>query len=365
MASTAATHDDHAGGHGHGKPNHPYHLVDPSPWPLVGSLSALLLTGGGVMWMHGVAAGPWVTLLGFAGVIAVMVGWWRDVLRELASGAHSDVVSKGLRLGMALFIVSEVFFFFAFFWAFFWGALNPPMTVATQWPPEGVEPVPAWGIPFLNTLILLLSGAAVTWAHHAVRENDQQGPRSRPLLITVGLGVVFTGFQVLEYVEQIHAGFTLRGARSGRSAPPSTWRPASTASTSMIGTIFLAVSDARLVRHVPAEQARRLRGRRLVLALRRRGLAVPVRLGLLVGRQPAVRDHPGRRRRLSAEATAPHPSPLAAGLTGRCPHCGRGRLFRGFLAVAPRCGACGLDLSGRTSGDGPVRSSSCWSGSWW
>ena len=133
MASTAVTHDDHGhGGHGHGKPNHPYHLVDPSPWPLVGSLSALLLTGGGVMWMHEVAIGPWVTLLGFLGVLYVMYRWWGDVLKESASGAHSEVVAKGLRLGMALFITSEVFFFFAFFWAFFWGALYPPMTIATS-----------------------------------------------------------------------------------------------------------------------------------------------------------------------------------------------------------------------------------------
>ena len=115
MVSTAVTHDPHAD-HGHHKPNHPYHLVDPSPWPLVGSLSALLLTGGGVIWMHEGAIGPWVVLLGFAGVFYTMYRWWRDVLKESARGDHSDVVSKGLRVGMVLFIVSEVFFFFAFFW---------------------------------------------------------------------------------------------------------------------------------------------------------------------------------------------------------------------------------------------------------
>ena len=96
MASTAATHDDHAhAGHGHGKPNHPYHLVDPSPWPLVGSMSALLLTSGGVMWMHGVGIGRWVTLLGFLGVLYTMSRWWRDVLKESAGGDHSDVVVEG------------------------------------------------------------------------------------------------------------------------------------------------------------------------------------------------------------------------------------------------------------------------------
>ena len=94
MASTAATHDDHGhDGHGHGKPNHPYHLVDPSPWPLVGSLSALLLTGGGVMWMHGVAIGPWVTLLGFLGVLYVMFRWWRDVLAGVAPAAPTATSS--------------------------------------------------------------------------------------------------------------------------------------------------------------------------------------------------------------------------------------------------------------------------------
>ena len=91
---------------------------------------------------------------------------------EGRTGHHTDVVSKGLRIGMALFITSEVLFFFAFFWAFFWGALYPPDTVGVSWPPEDVEPVATWSIPFLNTLILLLSGATVTWAHHAIREGD-------------------------------------------------------------------------------------------------------------------------------------------------------------------------------------------------
>jgi len=208
---------------------------------LVGSLSALLLTSGGVMWMHGHAVGPWVTLLGFAGVIYTMVRWWRDVLRESASGAHSDVVSKGLRLGMALFIVSEVFFFFAFFWAFFWGALNPPMTIASSWPPEGVAPVPTWGIPFLNTLILLLSGATVTWAHHAVKEDDQK-TAFKALVITVCLGLVFTSFQAFEYVEQIGEGFTIQDAIFGSAFYMATGFHGLHV---QIGTIFLAVCMMR------------------------------------------------------------------------------------------------------------------------
>jgi cytochrome c oxidase subunit 3 len=206
MATTAdvADHGDHA----HHRPKHDYHLVDPSPWPLIGSIAAFLLTGGGVMWMHGAALGPWVTILGFLGVAFVMVRWWRDVLRESLRGDHSLVVSRGLRVGMVLFITSEVFFFFAFFWAFFWGALVPPQTVAVSWPPEGVQPVPAFDIPFLNTMILLLSGATVTWAHQAIKENDQQ-TGFKALLLTVALGVLFTSFQVYEYFHAIHEGFTI------------------------------------------------------------------------------------------------------------------------------------------------------------
>ena len=199
--------DGHATG-AHETPKHDYHLVNPSPWPFVGSMAALLLTGGGVMWMHGSAIGPWLTLLGFLGVLTTMAGWWRDVLAESYTGHHKSVVGRGLRLGMVLFIISEVLFFFAFFWAFFWGAIYPPELVATNWPPEGVQPVGAWGIPFLNTMILLLSGVTVTWAHHAIREGDKNGAY-KALLITVGLGAVFTLFQAYEYYESIHQGFTL------------------------------------------------------------------------------------------------------------------------------------------------------------
>lgn len=201
-----------ASGHSHAK--HPYHLVEPSPWPAVGSFSALLLTGGGVMWMHAYALGPVITLLGFVGVFYTMYRWWRDVLRESFKGDHSDIVSRGLRLGMALFIASEVLFFFAFFWAFFWAAFVPPETVNWQWPPEGVHTPDAWEIPFLNTMILLLSGAAVTWSHHAVQEGDNE-TGFRALLLTCGLGVIFTSLQVYEYVEAIHEGFTLQSGTLG------------------------------------------------------------------------------------------------------------------------------------------------------
>jgi len=246
MASTAVAHEkqaDQEHGHppAHHAPSHPYHLVDPSPWPLIGSASALFLTAGGVMWMHGVGIGRWVTLLGFLGVFYVMFRWWGDVIGESRAGAHSDVVSKGLRVGMALFITSEVFFFFAFFWAFFWGALYPPETMATSWPPEGVAPPPTWSIPFLNTMILLLSGATVTWAHHAIKEDDQK-TAAKALAITVALGLIFTGFQIYEYYEQIHEGFTLQDGIFGSAFYMATGFHGLHV---QIGTIFLLVCTIR------------------------------------------------------------------------------------------------------------------------
>ncbi len=211
MASTA---DVHAGDHGHHKPGHDYHLVDPSPWPIIGATGALLLTGGTVMWMHGHGLGEWLMLLGFITIIFVMFRWWRDVLSESYKGDHTKVVAHGLRVGMGLFITSEVLFFFAFFWAFFWAALHPPMLVATSWPPEGIEPIPAFDIPFLNTMILLLSGATVTWAHHAIKEGDQR-TGFKALAITVALGIIFTSLQAYEYFHAFHEGLTLRSGVFG------------------------------------------------------------------------------------------------------------------------------------------------------
>ena len=211
MASPAAPH--HQDGQ-HDQVKHDYHLVEPSPWPIVGAGSALLLTLGAAMWMHDAAVGRLVFVLGFVGVLTTMVGWWRDVLKESKSGAHKPVVNFGLRMGVALFITSEIFFFVAFFWAYFWGALVLPETVAAQWPPADVHPVGPLGIPLLNALILLLSGTTVTWAHHAIREGDQP-TGFRALLLTVALGATFLGFQVYEYVHAHHQGLTLQSGVYG------------------------------------------------------------------------------------------------------------------------------------------------------
>ena len=245
---------------------HEYHLVNPSPWPLVGSIAAAIMMIGAVSWMHssgggnglmlggvvtdanGVASAKWFTLsgssiffLGFAGILITFIGWWRDVIKESLTGENtSTVIRLGLRYGMVLFIASEVMFFAAWFWAFFGAALFPgagdPVMLAdgTQmlnsngdpafigndgrlhatggvWPPVGVQPLSPWGLPLINTLVLLLSGTTVTWAHHAVVHNDQKG-LVQGLVLTIVLGLFFTALQAVEYAEALNLGmFTFSG----------------------------------------------------------------------------------------------------------------------------------------------------------
>ncbi len=181
---------------------HPYHLVDPSPWPLVGALAAGLLVFGMIELMHYKKA--IFLYLGVAALLFTMFMWWRDVVRESrAPGVHGPVTRLGLRYGMALFIASEVMFFVAFFWAYFHFALFPEHLAdghyAVQtWPPPGIKTFDPWHLPFLNTMILLLSGCTVTWAHHCLLEGNRRG-LVQGLALTVFLGVCFSLVQAYEY----------------------------------------------------------------------------------------------------------------------------------------------------------------------
>ncbi|MBX6321819.1 MAG: cytochrome c oxidase subunit 3 [Rhodospirillaceae bacterium] len=219
---------------------HPYHLVEPSPWPVVGSISALVLAVGLVLFMHHYT--PWVLPVGVVMVLATMFLWWRDVVREATyQHLHTRIVQLGLRYGMLLFIASEVMFFAAFFWAYFSSALNPTEAIGGVWPPKGILTFDPFEIPLLNTLVLLTSGVTVTWAHHALREGDRRGTL-QGLGLTVLLGLCFTALQVYEYR---HAPF---GFRDG--IYPSTFFMATGfhGFHVIVGTIFLCVTWFRAYR---------------------------------------------------------------------------------------------------------------------
>lgn len=198
-----------------GNVTHPYHLVNPSPWPLLTSFSMLAMVLGAALSLHHEQPVGHIMLFGGVALVALFAAlWWRDVIREgVKDHAHTREVATGLRAGMALFITSEVMFFVAFFWAFFDSAAFPKLPLDDvwaiaegPWPPKGIHPFNAWDLPFMNTLILLLSGTTVTWAHHALLKGDREAVK-KGLWCTVLLGLSFTSLQAFEYA---HAAFGLK-----------------------------------------------------------------------------------------------------------------------------------------------------------
>jgi heme/copper-type cytochrome/quinol oxidase subunit 3 len=180
---------------------HPFHLVDPSPWPFFISVALFVLTLGIVLFFHTFKYGAFIMFLGLVFLISTMVIWWRDVIREATfRGQHTLKVTQGLRLGVVLFIVSEVMFFVSFFWAFFHSSLAPSVEIGGVWPPKGLAVLNPLGLPLLNTLILLSSGATVTYAHYCIQsQNLKHGFVA--FGVTIFLAVAFTLFQAYEYVE--------------------------------------------------------------------------------------------------------------------------------------------------------------------
>jgi cytochrome c oxidase subunit 3 len=256
----------------HGDVKHSYHLVNPSPWPLTASISLFVLAIGAVLMMRGIevegplqpllAKGdPILLVLGFVGVIATMIGWWGDVIKEGRQGYHTEVVDIHLRYGMILFIASEVMFFVAWFWVYFelaifhehradWVILGDPeaMKAWAHWPPPNVETFDPFHLPLINTLILLLSGTTVTWAHHALQQGDRSGAKLA-LFLTIVLGIVFTWVQF--GVEYPIAGFAF--GNMGDVTTANLYGSAFFMATGfhgahvVIGTLFLIVCFIRLM----------------------------------------------------------------------------------------------------------------------
>ena len=222
---------------------HPFHLVDPSPWPFVAAMAALGLTSGSVMYFHSYAYGDLLAFVSLCTILLVMVVWWRDVIREASfQGHHTIIVQRGLKWGMLLFILTEVVFFFSFFWAFFHSALGPDIHIGAVWPPIGINALNPFEVPLLNTAILLSSGATVTWSHHALIAGDRKNA-ILALILTVLLGLVFTALQAFEYYE---ASFSIADSVYGTTFYVATGFHGLHV---IIGTIFLIVCLFRMIGH--------------------------------------------------------------------------------------------------------------------
>ena len=231
------------------KPDHPFHLVSPSPWPIIMAFSLLLLSLGAVMFIHEYTFGKFIMSSGILLVIYCACSWWKDVIIEGVDGrCHTNKVRAGLRIGMSLFILSEMMFFFAFFFSYFSASLFPAgllegvwVVAKGSWPPAGIKTFDPWDIPFLNTLILLLSGTTVTWAHHAIEHNEQKNSVTA-IGLTVILGISFSLFQAYEYH---HATFKISDGIYGANFYLATGFHGLHV---IIGTIFLAVCYFRALK---------------------------------------------------------------------------------------------------------------------
>nr|YP_009104443.1 cytochrome c oxidase subunit III [Callitettix braconoides]AFV32146.1 cytochrome c oxidase subunit III [Callitettix braconoides] len=181
------------------KKNHPFHLVDMSPWPITGSIGVMTLTSGTVMMFQKTNFS--LLLTGLMIIIMTMYQWWRDITRESTfQGLHTSQVTKMMKMGMIMFIISEILFFASFFWSFFHSSLVPTIEIGMNWPPKSITTFDPMQIPLLNTMILLSSGITITWAHHSILEkNHNQAIQS--MFITITLGIYFSLLQGYEYYE--------------------------------------------------------------------------------------------------------------------------------------------------------------------
>lgn len=187
-----------------------WHLVNIRPWPLLIGFSVFSIITGIVSLFIGGSLN-WV-LFPFFLILIVSAIWWRDVIRESTiNGDHSKYTQNNLKLGIGLFIFSEVIFFFGFFWTLFHSALSPLIDRGILWPPFYVVGINPIGVPLLNTAILLASGVTITWRHHSLIHNNKSSSIIR-LLFTLLLGIYFTVIQAIEYIER---SFSIRDSVYG------------------------------------------------------------------------------------------------------------------------------------------------------
>jgi len=217
---------------------HPFHLVTPSPWPILGSASLLLLVLSLLFFLSGA---PVLFLLpSFLLLLSIIWFWLRNVIVEGSFlGHHTLRVQSGLVLGWVFFLCSEVFFFVSFFWAYLHFSLSPDPACGGVWPPTGIVPISPWSLPLLNTFLLLCSSATVTWAHASLLSSNY-GSSSRGLYFTLFLALSFLVAQLLEY---FLAPFTIADSAFGSIFFLGTGFHGFHV---LVGTLILAISRLRL-----------------------------------------------------------------------------------------------------------------------
>jgi cytochrome c oxidase subunit 3 len=226
---------------------YPYHMVEASPWPLLTSFAVMSMMASAVLYFNGVNLGGFLLTLGFTSTLFAFIFWFRDIATEgTYLGDHTLIVQKGLTLGVALFIVTETFFFLSIFWAYFHSSLSPTVELGSHWPPAGIEALNPFAIPLLNTILLLSSGAFITWAHHALILGDRKAALYGTF-ITIVLAVLFTALQGVEYV---NAGFTIADGVYGSCFFFGTGFHGLHV---IIGTIFIAVGLYRIYNYSVTE----------------------------------------------------------------------------------------------------------------
>jgi len=178
---------------------HPFHIVSLSPWPIIGAISAWNFTS-----IIAISFIFKISTIFFTSIIIITIIsiiWWKDVSRESTyQGFHQFIVENGLKIGIILFIASEIIFFTSFFWSYFHSRISPNIEIGQNWPPILIKSFDPINVPLLNTIILVSSGVSVTWSHHAIVSNYKKEANFR-LTITCLLGVYFTILQGIEYIQ--------------------------------------------------------------------------------------------------------------------------------------------------------------------
>jgi len=178
---------------------HLFHIVDESPWPFFTSIAVFLFLSGFVCYIHRIVFGMLLLLIGLLCLIISIYGWLRDIVRESTfQGKHTLIVQRGLKIGFFLFICTEVVFFFGFFWSFFHSSLSPSIFLGGVWPPVNIMVLNPFGVPLLNTMLLLISGFSITWVHYAIICGNFK-EANFGFLFTLILAVFFTILQISEY----------------------------------------------------------------------------------------------------------------------------------------------------------------------